>query len=159
MLTKTKTTYLVIGYGNTLRHDDGAGYKVAEAVADWGIEGVRSLPLHQLTPDLAEAIAHAKIVIFVDAVAETPEAQPTIKVERLEPSSRETFTGHCADPRSLLAFAKILYGTLPIAYRILIPAFDFSFGEMFSPITEAGISIALSKIKELIRFSEIERRE
>jgi hydrogenase maturation protease len=26
---------LVIGYGNTLRGDDGVGYQIAETVADW----------------------------------------------------------------------------------------------------------------------------
>jgi hypothetical protein len=30
----TKTKLIVIGYGNTLRRDDGVGPKVAEAVAD-----------------------------------------------------------------------------------------------------------------------------
>jgi len=33
--------YLIIGYGNTLRGDDGAGPRVAEAVAGWGLPNVR----------------------------------------------------------------------------------------------------------------------
>ncbi|HEY9173382.1 MAG TPA: hydrogenase maturation protease, partial [Verrucomicrobiae bacterium] len=53
---------LVIGYGNTLRRDDGIGPKVAEAVAELNLPGVRSLACPQLTPELAEPIAHAKRV-------------------------------------------------------------------------------------------------
>ncbi len=44
------TKVLVIGYGNTLRSDDGAGKRVAELVAEWQLLNVRSLLVHQLTP-------------------------------------------------------------------------------------------------------------
>lgn len=140
---------LVLGYGNTLRQDDGAGYRVAEAVADWKLDNVRSLPVHQLTPDLAEAIAQAKIVIFVDAVAAEP-ATSTVTLETLEPQDAETFTGHYANPQSLLCLTQALYGTVPIAYRILIPAIHLNFGETLSPVTQTGVSIALEKIKNLL---------
>ncbi|MGF1587982.1 MAG: hydrogenase maturation protease [Pleurocapsa sp.] len=60
--------YLVIGYGNTLRSDDGAGQSAANQIAAWGLPNVRSLAVHQLTPELAEDIANADTVIFVDAV-------------------------------------------------------------------------------------------
>jgi Ni,Fe-hydrogenase maturation factor len=59
---------LVIGYGNTLRRDDGVGVRVAEAVAaDPRFAHVRVLAVHQLTPELALDIGSASLVIFVDA--------------------------------------------------------------------------------------------
>ena len=58
---------LVIGYGNTLRGDDGIGPAVAEAVAALGLPGVRVIVAHQLTPELAADLADAQLVVFVDA--------------------------------------------------------------------------------------------
>lgn len=143
---KPKISYLIIGYGNTIRGDDGAGYRMAEAVAQWNLNHLRSLAVHQLTPDLAEAIAQANTVIFVDAVATSSEVQ----IEPLKPNDAESFTGHYADPRSLLALTYALYEVIPTAYRILIPAVDFSFSETLSPVTQKSVFLALVKLRQLI---------
>ena len=45
---------LIIGYGNTLRSDDGVGPRLAQTVADWRLPGVRSLALHGV-PDSTRA--------------------------------------------------------------------------------------------------------
>src|SRR5215472_4005839 len=59
---------LIIGYGNPLRADDGVGWRMAcrlgELVRD---EPFEVLAVHQLTPELAEPISRAELVIFVDA--------------------------------------------------------------------------------------------
>jgi hydrogenase maturation protease len=141
-----KISYLIIGYGNTIRGDDGAGYQIAEAVAQWNFNHVGSLAVHQLTPDLAEAIAQANTVIFVDAVATLSE----VKIEQLEPNDAESFTVHYAEPRSLLALTYALYKVIPTAYQIFIPAVDFSFGETLSPVTQKSVELALVKIKQLV---------
>jgi Ni,Fe-hydrogenase maturation factor len=60
-------SYLVVGYGNDLRSDDGVGQRVAEVVATWEISNVRSLAMHQLTPELAAELADVDVAIFVDA--------------------------------------------------------------------------------------------
>jgi hypothetical protein len=65
-----KFNLLVIGYGNELRGDDGVGPKTAMAVSEWHFPGVKTMVCHQLTPDLAEPIAAAERVVFIDAVAE-----------------------------------------------------------------------------------------
>jgi hydrogenase maturation protease len=65
---------VVIGYGNTLRSDDGAGQQVATLVEDWQLPQVRSLAVHQLTPELAAELATAQMVIFVDAYPESSTA-------------------------------------------------------------------------------------
>ncbi len=57
----------MIGYGNTLRSDDGVGPRVAMAVASWGWPGLKAIAVHQLTPELAEPLAAAELAIFVDA--------------------------------------------------------------------------------------------
>ena len=61
---------LVIGYGNTLRGDDGVGQKVAEVIASLGLSGIRALSCHQLTPELADPISEVRMVVFVDATVD-----------------------------------------------------------------------------------------
>jgi hydrogenase maturation protease len=65
---------LVIGYGNTLRRDDGVGVRVAELLAvDPRMEGADILAVHQLTPELAIDVGEATLVVFVDA---DPSVEP-----------------------------------------------------------------------------------
>ncbi len=138
-------SYLVIGYGNTLRSDDGAGYIIAERVEQWNLAAVRSCWVHQLTPELAAELATVDTVIFVDAAV----GIEAVSLEALFPLPEENFTAHRVNPRSLLHLAATLYDKIPTAYQILIPATDFSFGDRFSLVTQAGISQALSLIQQL----------
>ena len=140
--------FLVIGYGNTLRSDDGAGQRVAEKIGEWKLPGVRSIAVHQLTPELAENIAQADTVIFVDAIA-TKDNSVSVKLQKLEAEAENTSLGHSCNPRSLLSLTKILYGKVTKAYWVLIPAVNFDFGEEFSSLTERGIDIALNQIKNI----------
>ena len=64
---------LVIGYGNTLRGDDGVGPRVAEAVGELNLPGVHTLICPLLTPELANPISRAGKVIFVDAAVDAPK--------------------------------------------------------------------------------------
>jgi hydrogenase maturation protease len=147
--------YLVIGYGNLLRSDDGVGQLVAEEVENWGLSHVRSRALHQLTPELVDDIAKSEVVIFVDAIAAHLKLTSDITLEPVESNETEIIIGHKSDPQSLIVFAKALYGKTPIAYQILIPGVNFSFGEKLSPIAQAGWKIALNQIKEFVCHSSI----
>ena len=124
------TNTLIIGYGNTLRNDDGVGYRLAERIATLSLLGLEVLASHQLTPDLAEAIAKVNLVIFADASADTSLKQVTVKnlgVEMVEFSS-----SHSCHPSYLLQLAKTLYGYSPKAYWLMLPCADFGLGETLS---------------------------
>ena len=142
--------FLVIGYGNTLRSDDGAGQIVAEKIAGWKLPQVQSLAVQQLTPELAENMANADGVIFVDAVATNSDNPNPVQVQLLLVEAINSSLGHHCNPRSLLAYAQILYGKVPKAYGVLIPAINFDFGETFSTVTQQGIDIALNEIKQIV---------
>ena len=58
---------LVVGIGNELRSDDGVGIRVVRALP--ARRGVETTIVHQLTPDLVEALGRAERVLFVDAHA------------------------------------------------------------------------------------------
>ena len=149
---------LIIGYGNTLRSDDGAGQRVAELITEWNLPNVRSLPVHQLTPELAEPISQAKLVIFVDAYPATSEQGLQVHqlcydppYPPLERGGLEGLNiGHTGDPRSLLALSQILYNNTPPAWWILVPAVNFEFGERFSAKTTENIQYSLAQIRQII---------
>lgn len=138
---------LIIGYGNTLRSDDGVGYKIAETVESWELPGVLSVAVHQLTPELAAEIAQVQQVIFVDAC---PNA-PGVQVTPLTPSEQDSPLGHATSPQSLLTFSQLLYQSSPPAYWVLVPAQNFEFGEVFSALTAQSIPVALNEIQRLVQ--------
>ena len=92
------TPFLVIGYGNELRGDDAAGPCVARGVADWGRPEVDGLAVHQLTPELAPALAGAEVVVFVDACADDEERKVCAA-----PAGGRAGRGHGPHQRSALA--------------------------------------------------------
>ena len=76
---------LVIGYGNSLRGDDGVGPRVAElAAADPRLAGAVVAAHHQLTPELALDMSAARLVVLVDAT--TDAAPGVVAVRRVDPA-------------------------------------------------------------------------
>jgi len=139
---------LVIGYGNSLRGDDGAGPFVARQL------GAGAIACHQLTPELAEHISHADRVIFVDAHAGVPAGQIAIQPVQPSPAGaqpRPAAAIHRFDPETLLAWSRQLYGRAPEAILIGIGAHSFGLGEDLSPQTRRAAREALRVIRKLER--------
>jgi hydrogenase maturation protease len=130
---------LVIGYGNSLRGDDGAGPFVARQL------GAGALACHQLTPELAEPISRAQQVIFVDAHAGVPAGQ--IAIQRVQP--RASAALHRFDPETLLFWSQQLYGRAPEALLIGIGAESFDLGESLSPAGKRAARKAVRTIRKL----------
>lgn len=155
---------LIIGYGNTLRSDDGVGYRIAELCEDFYSKSqlseysIKCLAIHQLTPELAELIAQSNLVIFIDAYSVNDQEKDlkvnniTLTMEALGNVTIPTSALglHNNDPISLLNLSQYLYANSPTAWSILVPAINFDFGEVFSPLTEGAIAPALGYIQELI---------
>ena len=162
------TGILVVGYGNTLRGDDGVGPRVAEAVARLRLTGVRALICPMLTPELADPVARAGKVIFVDAEivqgsgfkvpgSGIPNPEPAtsngelIRWRKLAPNDSSQLMAHAADPRTLLALARDVFGHVPEAWWLTIPAVDLGFSEAFSPLAQSGFAEAVEKIATFCR--------
>ena len=65
-------TSLILGYGNPLRSDDGFGWKMAtEIEPDVTSAEVKVIATQQLTPELAEAVAGSRRILFLDAAQGT----------------------------------------------------------------------------------------
>lgn len=141
-------TILILGYGNDLRGDDGAGRRAAAQVEAWRLPGIEVRALHQLTPELAAPLAAADCTIFLDA---HPAADGTeVRVHRLQRTTPAARLAHTCDPQGLLALAQTAFGRTPEAWWITIPATDFSVGAPLSPLTERGIADALATVRHLL---------
>ena len=146
------TGILIIGYGNTLRGDDGVGPRVAEAVERLKLPDVRTLICQQLSPEHADPISRAGTVIFVDAAVDAPKE---VQLRPLEPGPTSQLMAHAADPRTMLALARDVFGHAPIAWWLTIPVVNLEFGEELSPEARRGFNEAVEKIPILCRSQAI----
>jgi hydrogenase maturation protease len=142
---------LIIGYGNPLRGDDGFGWHAAlrlrEIIQDAGIE---ILAVHQLTPELMDAISRARRVIFIDAAVGEDAGKLTVTALETTGGPAAVFT-HFATPAALLEGARSLYGAKPEGLLITVVGLDFELGEELSePVQLALESLATKKIRELL---------
>jgi hydrogenase maturation protease len=140
---------LVIGYGNELRGDDAAGPRVARTISRWRLSGVRALALHQLTPEVAEELVKARLVLFVDAHLGLDPG--SLRVELLEPAEDTLGMAHTSDPGGLLALAQRLHGRAPAGRLLGIPALSMAIGQRLSPYVRRGMREALRYIERLVR--------
>ncbi len=137
---------LVIGYGNTLRSDDGVGPRVADAVTALALPGVRALNCPLLTPELADPVSQARVAVFVDAAVDAPRE---VQLRKLAPADTSQIMAHAASPATLLALARDVFGHAPDAWLLTIPAENIGIGEELSAFTRRGLETALEEIKRL----------
>jgi hydrogenase maturation protease len=137
---------LVIGYGNDLRSDDGAGIRAASILAENSPQS-HVIITHQLTPDLAEDIASEARVVFVDAYA-AQETGAKLRIEKISGEAVGSLSamGHHGDPANLLHLADLLFGKIPDAWVVGIPASSFDMGDTISPETLQMIDEAVALI-------------
>lgn len=150
---KTRTddsslTILVIGYGSTLRGDDGVGPRVAELVEARNLPNVEVVACHQLTPELSEPISKADRVIFVDAAIDLPDDQ--VQVRRVEAEAQHQVMVHTASPAGLLHLAQSVFGRCPAAWIVAIPVAEMGISEQLSAAAEAGVQAAVDRVQALI---------
>jgi hydrogenase maturation protease len=143
---QSQNKLLVIGYGNTLRSDDGVGPRVAEAVGALRLPGVRTLICQQLSPEHADPISRATTVVFVDAAVDAPKE---VQLRPLEPGDSTQLMAHAADPRTMLALARDVFGHAPRAWWLTIPVANLEFNENLSPTAQRGCEQALRVVREL----------
>ena len=146
--TNQPAGFLVIGYGNTLRGYDCVGPRVAEAIEKLKLSGVRTRVCQQLSPEYADPVSRAHTVVFVDAAVDAPRE---VQLRKLEPGESSQLMAHAADPRTMLALARDVFGHAPKAWWLTIPAVKLDFSETLTPEAQRGFAEAVGKIQELCR--------
>ena len=141
---------LVIGFGNTLRGDDGLGPATIDALREC-IDCNRAtlVATEILTPELAAALAEARHVIFIDAARDGPVGQV---VCQLIPNTTQNScpAGHQLDPAGLVAMASWIYGQAPKAFLVTYRGYSFELGERLTPALESAIDQIVDEVVRLL---------
>ena len=142
---------LIIAYGNPLRSDDGVAWRAAQAIQEkFSGSEVEVARLHQLGPELAEAVSRAAAVVFVDA---SSEGEPgAVRCEPLANGSAEVNRfGHAFSPAAVMSLAARLYGAIPPAFCATVTGQEFSHGDSLSGAVEAALPVLIRRIEELVQ--------
>jgi hydrogenase maturation protease len=144
---------LVLAVGNPLRSDDGLAWRAAgELRRSTPPAEIKIVKVHQLTPELAEDVSRAALVIFVDAAA---TGEPgTLNCERVVASVEESASSHSFTPAALLQLSAALYGTSPVAFLVSVTGKSFEHGDSLSPEIEQALPHLVAKIQELMLRTE-----
>jgi hydrogenase maturation protease len=138
---------LVIGYGNALCGDDGAGPGVARLLS--AVDGADVSACGQLTPELADDLRDRAVVVFVDASATLDPGAVAVRPLAASGPSEPGLTHHFS-PEALLLLAERLYGAQPRAFLVTVGAASFALGEDLSPRVAAALPEAAAVVRRLL---------
>jgi hydrogenase maturation protease len=129
---------LVVGFGNTLRGDDGVGPRVAELLAREDVlPGATIVTRHQIAPELAADIAAARLVVLIDARQDGGRPGDV----RVEPvvGSGGPIGSHAVDVRAVVDLAERVYAHAPPVVVVGVSAEQFDLGSGLSDAVESSL--------------------
>ena len=142
---------IVLACGNALRGDDGLAPQIAGCLLkDLHDPEIQIRSDQQWTPELAEPISKAELVIFLDASASILTGE--VACRRLRPAGNSaTSITHQTSPSALLFLAQELYGSRPAhAYLITVGGASFELKEGLSEPVRRAIPDAIELIKSVL---------
>jgi hydrogenase maturation protease len=138
---------VVIGYGNTLRGDDGAGWAAAELLMrrrpDLDVHAVQTL-----VPELVSTLAATRVAVFVDV--RRGERPGRVGIELIDRDG-DAGASHGFSPAALVGYAERLFGRRPVAFLVTVEGTQFAFGNTLSPDVEHAIPEVVAAIEWLER--------
>ena len=138
---------LIIGYGNGLRGDDGAGPLAARELRR---RGLAARDVHQLTPELAEALSRVALAVFIDAGADLAPGQ--VRAVTVAEGDRAPVDHH-ATPGGLLRLSREVYGRAPHAVLITIGGASYECGSRLSSAARRAVGQVVKQCVEAAAFS------
>jgi hydrogenase maturation protease len=144
--TTGRPPVLVIGVGSELRSDDAVGRRVVESVGRRRPpEQLEVRSVHQLTPELADAMTGRELVIVVDAAVGATAATVT-EVASVPAAGAMS---HHLDVAALVGLARLL-GRAPARVVTLgVPAFELGLGTALSAGAAAVVDVAAEVVLSL----------
>ncbi|HEY7418801.1 MAG TPA: hydrogenase maturation protease [Ktedonobacteraceae bacterium] len=140
---------LVIGIGNPLRSDDGLGWAIAHQLSQDGAMNCDIHTVHQLTPELAQDMATARLVVMIDASLEGEPGE--LRMREISPATKADAAGtHHTTPEELAALTAAIYGQCPPVLVITVTGANFDVGEQLSSIVARKLPLASAKVHQLI---------
>lgn len=139
---------LIIGIGNPLRSDDGLGWAVAKQLAQDDDASYNIRMVHQLTPELAQEIASANLVIMVDASYEGKPGE--LHIRSLSSSAQPGAVGaHHTTPEELAVLTTAVYDRCPLVVVVTMTGADFGIGELLSPVVVRKLPLISSAVRQI----------
>ncbi len=141
----------VLGLGNPLRGDDGAGPRAIRLLAARGLAG-RARLVHELqaVPELAEEVAEASRLIVIDVRTDLPAGQ--IHERPLLPGegSPRSALSHGVSSDALLSLADSLYGVDVPGFAVTVGGSSFGPGSGLSLEVEEAIPELCDRVEALV---------
>jgi Ni,Fe-hydrogenase maturation factor len=85
-------------------------------------------------------------MVFVDAAVDVPRE---VQLRPLAPAASSQIMAHAADPRTMLALARDVFGHAPQAWWLTIPVENLGVGEELSALAQRGFESAVEEIRRL----------
>jgi len=159
MSVSAKLRPLIIGIGNPLRSDDGLGWAVVEELlrdrdsdpehpSSDGALGYDVHKVHQLTPELAQQMTMASLVILIDASYEGEPGEMHVR-PLSHPAQPGAVGTHHTTPEELAALTIALYGQCPPVVVITITGEDFELGEHLSPLIAQRLPLVYAAVQQV----------
>lgn len=123
---------------------------MADLLGEKPLDAVTIVSTPQLDVVMAEQVAEASRVIFVDAARRD---SPPVHTGGLSPDTAHT-NAHAIDPAGLLALADTLYGALPDATLVSVAGPEMGHAEGLSETAEAASLEAASVIRSLLAAAD-----
>lgn len=151
-MSSTRIRCLILACGNTLRGDDGVG----PFLADWASErfsaesAVRVIARQQWTPELADDVAGADSVLFIDCSVES--APGAVRLMPVKPvAAGPGLATHHIGAAELLALGQELYGSRPRnAFLLTMGAGSIELSEEFSSAVTAALPEASRVLEDTV---------
>jgi hydrogenase maturation protease len=143
---------LVVGYGNSLRGDDGIGWHAAGQMAgDPRLAGAEVLARHQLTPELATEVSRASLVVLVDASVDGG-APGSVSVRCIQPRGDPPplAWSHHLDPAALAGLAGALYETAPPMVVVSVAGASLAVGDRLSPALQRALPRVVETVARVV---------
>ena len=133
-------------YGLRVLHffDDGLGWHAAAALAaDPRLADTDVVTRHQLTPELAEDIATARLAVLIDAsLGDTPGC---VSIREVAPAPGPSWSHHLR-PEDVVGLATMLYSAVPPVFLVTVTGANFGYGKQLSP----AVSDCMSKVLTIV---------
>lgn len=141
--------FLVIGYGNPGRLDDGLGPALAEAIENLDLPGITVDSDYQLTVEDAAVVAEHEIAIFADASVDSEEP---FSFQPIKPRATLSFSSHSVEPDALMALAIELFGATTKGFALGIRGYAFNeFQEGLTPQGKENLQKAIEFIIPILK--------
>lgn len=148
----------VVGYGNSMRGDDGVGQEVATALVQQknrsgGLAGATIICAHQLLPEMALDISRSRFAVFIDAAHDgRPGGSVCLRLleDLSEPATNRAATASCWEdftPASLLGLSRCLFGAAPAGAVVTVGVVALGLGTGLSPQVQAAVPRAAATVR------------